>query len=132
MKSTAERLSESYCRPRTVEDWIDLMGFDQSKHAEFCKYSQSLGAIPSDNTIGRTTEIAVQHFIDLLRDTIAPWRLAEDAKERGGDPRSWGIIYVNQHHIIEITKDMKVVLNGRPMKGITSYTELLTLIRLIG
>jgi hypothetical protein len=138
MKSTAKRLSEVYCVLKSDEDAITVFSVDC---AYLMHYPETWGkgdkVMVTDGMLvvwynSTRTEIPVSHFMDLLRDTIAPWRLLEDAKERGGDPRSWGIIYVNQHHIIEITKDMKVVLNGRPMKGITSYTELLTLIRLIG
>jgi hypothetical protein len=137
MKSTARRLAESYCRPKTEEEWIELLGFDQSKHAEFCKYSNSLGAIPSDNIIGRTTEIPVSYFLDLLHDRLAPWRLAEDGfTTLGGSVYSKRFTIDSEdgkttRKVLVVTDTGRVYLNDGSI-NVTTYTDLLTLIRLIG
>ena len=132
MKSTQERLSQVYCVPKTANNWINLLGFDQSGHAEFCKYSNNLGAIPSDNTIGRTTEIPVSHFIDLLNDSIVAWRLEEDGFDVSRLPYLKHIQGQWDEHIIGVTETGKFVfIHGKQM-NVTTYTDLLTLIRLIG
>ena len=88
------------------------------------------------------TEIPVPHFTDLLRDTIAPWRLAED----GFHAHPWRgttmyeLPIPDRNMSISIVDDVVTAWNdaddkanlGLPMNGLTTYTDLLTLIRLIG
>ena len=83
------------------------------------------------------TEIPVSHFTDLMHDRIAPWRLAEDGFTTLG-----GLVY-SKHFTIDsedgkitrkvtvITDTGRVYLNEGPT-NVTTYTDLLTLIRMIG
>jgi hypothetical protein len=141
MKSTAERLSESYCRPRTVEERKALLDaarnvsrfvFDEnptwpefSKSANGNAYGFTYSEADNDRT-----EIPVSHFIDLLNDAIdAPWRLLDDgfnvsAKEGYYTGHSSSLVFVDRRGV--------VWLNNRKLNNVTTYTDLLTLIRLIG
>jgi hypothetical protein len=81
------------------------------------------------------TEIPVTHFTDLLHDSIASWRLEEDGFER---------LCTNLHQLkVADAQGCYIVVNAievemwvggefRIMEGITTYTDLLTLIELIG
>ncbi len=142
MKTTAQRLSEVYCRPKKGE-WKGLMLVDVPfrnmiagrRRGELCflqppPFAAIMDVNETDFHKGIRTEIHVQHFIDLLNDSIVAWRLEEDTNERGGHESIWRIIYVNQYHIITIEKDLSVRLNGKPTK-VKTYTQLLTLIEMI-
>ena len=87
------------------------------------------------------TLIPVPHFIDLLHDRIAPWRLEED----GFRPHPWRgttmyMLPMPDRRSITVVDGLVTAWNdndghanlGLPMKGITTYTKLLTLIELIG
>jgi hypothetical protein len=100
-------------------------------------FSAIMNAKEADFHKGNRTEIPVPHFTDLLRDTIAPWRLAED-----GFQTMNGIVYALElrpvidgetvaRRITVITDTGKVYLSDGPT-NVTTYTQLLTLIRLIG
>ena len=137
MKSTQERLSESYCRPKTEDETERLMDASRS-----CGFSWNvwihegnwLYFVDGDefNLSGELegrTEIHVQHFIDLLNDRIAPWRLEED----GFDIKD-GITYfetVAGSFRIEPDGEVSHIVTGRTA-NVDTYTDLLTLIRLIG
>jgi hypothetical protein len=82
------------------------------------------------------TEIPVPHFTDLLRDTIAPWRLAEDGFKAYADGHMYNINVHTDLHIgaygiyiraRDAGEEVEIDLNN-----IKTYTDLLTLIRLIG
>jgi hypothetical protein len=91
-----------------------------------------------DESKGRgKTEIPVSHFIDLLNDSIVSWRLVND-----GFNTMCGIVHTLElrpvidgetvvRKITVITDTEKVYLNDGPT-NVTTYTDLLTLIRLIG
>jgi hypothetical protein len=87
------------------------------------------------------TEIPVSNFIDLLKDSIVAWRLEGD----GFNPHPWkgSVMYeiqLSDRKSISIVDDVVTAWNdadenaniGLPMNGLTTYTDLLTLIRLIG
>jgi hypothetical protein len=83
------------------------------------------------------TLIPVSHFIDLTHDRLTPWRLADDGFDTIG-----GVVY-SKHFTIDseygkITRKVTVITDtGRVYLGagptnVSTYTDLLTLIRLIG
>jgi len=82
MKTTAQRLSEVYCRPTNEAEWVksipwlngDYMLSDIAK-TSFLAFGD--GTISKDPQEGMV-EIPVQHFIDLMEDNIVAWRLVED------------------------------------------------------
>jgi hypothetical protein len=86
------------------------------------------------------TEIPVSNFIDLLNDSIVPWRLELDGfvfYESTGQH----ILHTNglkRYHVTlpPMSNTVKVDAwdgdKGITADGITTYTELITLIRLIG
>lgn len=76
-------LENSYCRPKTEEEWemiypnASWLGLYPSKesHVYFDGTGKYLASGPNENT--NRNEIPVQHFLDLLNDSIVPWRLEE-------------------------------------------------------
>jgi len=148
MKSTQERLAESYCRPKTEGDVSKLLtpirsDFDKSHvlvgyitNGNIWSIYRRFAEVKDDNR----TEIPVSYFLDLLHDRIAPWRLEEDGFEfitwEGGDYH-W-LENISQKGInikIELLSNYVTVLRDMdaiPFEGITTYTDLITLIRLIG
>jgi len=140
MKSTAQRLAESYCKPKTEEEWVSLIGYVPAIGHTLCAWSDGFGAIEHENHLyWMTTEIPVSHFIDLLHDKIAPWRLAED-----GFAYLTPMIEVATYPIGNVTVcfhegKTSVILdpNDSPWhshvcSGVKTYTDLITLMRLIG
>jgi hypothetical protein len=138
MKSTAERLSEAYCRPNNSE-WVDLIGYVPNRDTDICAvWDIEYGVTDADalETHG-LSEIPTDHFTDLLRDTIVPWRLLED-----GFQTMNGIVHTLElrsvidsqtvaRRVMVITDTGKVYLHDGPT-NVTTYTQLLTLIELIG
>jgi len=137
MKSTAERLRSSYCVPKGAE-WDAFGLIPLSGH-----YVTWLGGEPTliSGKFADRTEIPVPHFLDLLHDRIAAWRLEDD----GFRPHPWMSstmyeIQLPDYKSISIRDGEVTAWNdsddnaslGLPMKGITTYTQLLTLIELIG
>lgn len=137
MKPTARRLSEVYCRPKTEEECIALNMHKSNVGVAVCKSILNDG-LTGFNGSGRT-EIPVTHFIDLLQDKIVPWRLEED-----GFSHNTPMIEVASYPMGNITVcfhegNVSVILdpNDSPWhshicKGCKTYTDLLTLIKLIG
>jgi hypothetical protein len=151
MKSTAERLSEVYCKTTTYKKMREVIGscdesvgfgsycgLPNSDSEMFFYYSESDGYVRVENNKPDCTKIPVQHFIDLLKDNIAAWRLEEDGfnffmgkfpyyefHPRKRIKLSWS----------ETTKDSGVALelpDDAEWLNIKTYTQLLTLIELIG
>lgn len=143
MKTTQERLAESFCRPNTEEETERLM--DASR---FCGFSWNVWIHEGNwlyfvdgeefNLSGELegrTEIPVQHFIDLLTDSIAAWRLEDDGftKDEVGDfcfDTTLGGVIISWD-----ADGCAVFYSERTdahIGSIPTYTDLLTLIRLIG
>lgn len=92
------------------------------------------------------TEIPIQHLVDLQNDSIVPWRLEEDGftiKESGGAQLIMKSPIHERHGKVgvtvvfdNLTKEAFVTLHigavSFPFQGCKTYTDLLTLIRLIG
>jgi hypothetical protein len=131
MKTTQERLSEVYCKPKTVDEWRQVSGYtvDEGDYNN-AVYDAEIGVIDAlDSEIDGLTEIPVSYFIDLLKDSIVQWRLEED----GFDIQE-GITYfetVAGSFRIEADGDVSHIVTGRTA-NVDTYTDLLTLIRLIG
>ena len=144
MKTTQERLSEVYCVLKSDEEATAVFHVDC---AYLMHYPETWGkgdkVMVTDGMLGvwynsTRTEIPVSHFIDLLNDSIVPWRLEED----GFKSTPW--IDANQYEIALPKSKSVTVFKGQvtawddiknseiDMDGITTYTDLLTLIRLIG
>jgi hypothetical protein len=97
MKSTEERLSEVYCRPKTEDEWVTIfsakkMDRESSLAHRYIEMKYDLAYVVSDGVLlplnggamwahkrqmSMRTEIPVQHFLDLLNDSIVAWRLEE-------------------------------------------------------
>ena len=131
MKTTAERLVNSYCIPKSHEDWDAI--YPQAKwlsqypsshsHVFYVDGGKYLASYPNENS--SRTQIPVQHFIDLIEDKIVAWRLEKDelftiagifaiTKEIDFDPRC------NELSVCGITR-----------KNVRTYSDLLTLIRFL-
>jgi hypothetical protein len=133
MKSTAERLKSSYCVPKGAE-WDAFGLIPLAGHKVMW-----LGGEPTlvSGEFTDRAEIPVSHFIDLLSDSIVTWRLEGDGFNTMG-----GIVHTLElrpvidgetvvRKITVITDTGKVYLNDGPT-NVTTYTDLITLIRLIG
>jgi len=151
MKSTNERLAESYCRPKTEEEWQSVCdGLDWGFDVQYVLRKYNGGAVAygwiapiMTEQFGRVelgTEIPVSHFTDLMHDRLATWRLEEDGFVFYASTGQH-VLHTNglkRYHVTlpPISNTVKVdVWNGD--KGIeadnvTTYTDLITLIRLIG
>jgi hypothetical protein len=147
MKSTAKRLSESYCRPKTKEEWeaISIYFLDEIEYYGgvsewkqdfercgyvFFFYSDNYGGILYSSSGNDRTEIPVSNFIDLMNDSIVSWRLEED-----GFDFYVAHYVINELGILVYPNDVFPVYTtcmDEPWKGIKTYTDLLTLIRLRG
>jgi len=137
MKSTQERLSESYCRPTTPEEWEVFGLIPLSGH-----YVTWLGGEPTliSGKFADRTEIPVSHFLDLLHDRIVPWRLEEDGFVFYASTGQH-VLYttrLKRYHVTmpPISNTVKFYLwsgdKAIEADNIITYTDLLTLIRLIG
>ena len=151
MKSTAERLKKAFCVPVTEDDWAEFSVGKLDPILAVAGNVDGTGAcliilrngLPRrrDNLIIDEPEsyakYSIPHFIDLLHDRITPWRLEEDGFDTIG-----GVVYRKQfmlkgddggiRRIITVITDTgRVYLNDGPT-NVTTYTDLLTLIRLIG
>jgi hypothetical protein len=131
MKSTQERLAESYCRPQTEEEWVLLIGYVPESGHTLCAWSGDFGAMEHETPLyWMTTEIPVPHFINLLHDRIAPWRLEEDGFEKVDKftytkhPHSWQTVTVDLH-----LKQIRIMDSA--FNNVNTYTQLLTLIEMI-
>ena len=148
MKTTRERLDESYCRPTTEQEWADILSANPNipnKPSRFVDLKHDLAYIVDRSVLifGRfdyhrpkmalRKEIKTERQVDLMRDRIAPWRLVEDGFRFMFDGwiKAVGIYYIeiDQQMNVKVTDDNDLYID---MDGIKSYTDLLTLIRLIG
>lgn len=120
-------LENSYCVPKG-EEW-DIFGLiPLTGHKVMW-----LGGEPSlvSGTFNDRTEIPVSHFIDLLHDRIVPWRLEEVGFKpwpNSNTPAS--MLWENEaQYTIEVIVE-SVYVNSASF-NITTFTDLLTLIRML-
>jgi hypothetical protein len=143
MKTTKERLAESWCRPKTDEEWTLLLSYVPSPDNTICAWADDFGLIEHENTLDwMTEEIPVPHFIDLFHDKIARWRLEEDGFEQICKPTCvTHHLTLSDGAIVQVTsgRDVSVIEKNEfkgddhiLFQGVRTYTDLITLIRLIG
>ena len=147
MKTTAQRLSEVYCRPKT-DEWEEVLTWDEhlTKSLPIVSWDWAMDGKcypisrnENHHTLKDRTEIPVTHFIDLLQDKIAQWRLEEDRLLWHSSINQYVIsIGSKRYHVTSppISNTVKVdVWSGDisiTADGCKTYTDLLTLIKLIG
>ena len=151
MKTTAQRLSEVYCRPNNSE-WVDLIGYVPNRDtATYAVYDGELRVIDANESeVTYLTEVQSSHFIDLLQDKIVPWRLEEDGIKcvgfsADGGSSMHGLNLTDKasalmvrfpidgsHPVIRLGQFDEEKFNQVTFKGCATYTDLLTLIKLIG
>lgn len=126
MKET--KLTEVYCRPKTEEEW-KIFGLWKNN---YCLYAGSVGEKPqlSDGNWveGSRTEVTVQHFLDLLNDSIVGWRLEEIGFEKKRDAWNIGFHSFSDNEITWSHRSKSIEFMDNPM-NITTFSDLLTLIR---
>jgi len=136
MKSTSQRLGQSYCRP-IKEEWDTFGLIPLSGH-----FVAWLGGEPTlvSGKFANRTEIPVPHFTDLIHDTIASWRLEDDGFVFYASTGQH-VFHTNglkRYHVTlpPMSNTVKVdVWNGDKAieaDNVSNYTELITLMRLIG
>jgi len=144
MESTDRRLNEVHCRPTgdDIETVCRALGLKgqlsvQANTIFYVTNGQWSAVQKKPGAFTGREEIPVSHFLDLLHDRITPWRLEEDGFDTIG-----GVVYRKQfmlkgddggiRRIITVITDTgRVYLNDGPT-NVTTYTQLLTLIELIG
>ena len=99
---------------------------------DYCLYAGSVGGKPQ-LTDGKwegidRTEIPVQHFLDLLNDSIVPWRIEEVGFEKKVDAWNVGFHSFSENEITWSHKSKSIEFMDNPM-NITTFSDLLTLIR---
>jgi hypothetical protein len=150
MKTTQERLSESFCVPKTESEW-NLLGLKKPEPWDFfynnqMKYVHSIkGAI----TYGRypyEKAISVYKYADLSNDSIVPWRLKEDGFNITDSGKAQLIMKspIQERHgevgikivFDPLSKEAFVTLHiggvAFPFDGVKTYTNLIALFELIG
>ena len=146
MKTTAQRLSVVYCRPNK-EEWNSILSLLKSIEKYFWREFDSDGyCYLHESTIylangvvgdwSKRTEIPVTHFVGLLRDRIVDWRLEEDGFENKSAMGFREFIFTineSEGHYIEIRGGTSLLVNGERIRtNVTTYSELLNLIELVG
>jgi hypothetical protein len=153
MKTTAQRLSEVFCRPKTEEEWkalgVNRHSFD-GNHDCVIYLGKTLGWPVKSAELNGYTEIPVTHFDDLTKDKIASWRLEEDGIKcvgfsTDGGSSMHGLNLTDKasalmvrfpidgsHPVIRLGQFDEEKFNQVTFKGCKTYTDLLTLIKLIG
>jgi hypothetical protein len=147
MKSTAERLSDVYCRPKTEDDKLFPYISTQGHYGVYL--DNEYGCLCFDEgewMYLHGTEIPVQHFLDLRNDLIVSWRALLDgfqihsATHEINDGFTEFKFNINETYVlikfpydnskpsVSLFKDEIEI----PMEGCKTYTDLITLIRLIG
>lgn len=143
-------LDNSYCVPKTKEDWA-LLGRGESHNfaikgdRAFYAYDIDEGDNPYRiamillKDIGNhdwlTNEIPVPHFLDLVHNRIAPWRLEEVGGEQSEDGNAW-LIECGQIICVGFYSDGGVSVSihydyASIPAYITTFTDLLTLIKFL-
>lgn len=144
---TMTTLENSYCVPRTEEEWFEL-GLKPHIYADKSAVFWSKDN-PYNNGISgpinphllraqKKSKVSVDKFLDLIHDRIVPWRLEEVGFLSPFDAPIYRLLTPN--HIIHVEtraesggpfnpNDIVRVDGGET--SITTFTELLTLIKLL-
>jgi hypothetical protein len=145
MRTTAERLSEVYCKTTTYKKMREVIGsldesvgfgsycgLPNSDSEMFFYYSESDGYVRVENKKPNRAEIPVQNFIDLIEDKIVAWRLVEDGFEVSEYGYTFKSVYVhNPDPVTKIFVDVETENDAVPFTNVKTYSDLLTLIRLL-
>ena len=144
-------LHNTYCKPN-IEEWEKITALLKSIEKYYWrKYDNDGNCFLHDDTVylsngtigdwNTRTEIPVQHFIDLIEDKIVAWRLEEDGFGRmspDADRYEYEIDPANNRSLM-VKCDGEVWLSifvfGNEVRhpcNVKTYTQLLTLIELIG
>ena len=130
------RLDNSYCVPNTEDEWsaIDALNprIELRMKGAFVYTLKEHGKRRlwvCHREKGNAKEIPVSKFLDLYHDRIAPWRLEEVGFEHGHELKLAHcnvLFWSGDGDDIDIDKDGSLI----PV-NITTFTELLTLIRFL-
>lgn len=130
-------LENSYCVPRTVEEW-DIFGLTPLTGHKV----MWLGGEPTlvSGTFNDRTEIPVPRFLDLMHDRIVPWKLEEIGfqspvlakwKYELTLKHVWGEEPFKKPSLRRIRFDKgEMSLDNQPI-NISKFTDLLSLIRFL-
>jgi hypothetical protein len=121
-------LENSYCKPTTEAEWDLLPNRDL-----WCRNEDAVfGAIDfRKQKVSGKTEIPVQHFIDLVSDTVnAKWRLLDYGFENMAFDYYDLILKKSEKKWIISARNGEVTLNGE-LTNVANFTDLLTLIRFL-
>ena len=137
---TPTTLQNSYCVPKTEDEWRKVMPTAIGK-VSFGAVWFAHGSLHNINQkqleYGGRTEITVQHFLDLVNDRIAPWRLHEIGFKFDGTKNELicenGIIHVG-YWMGDVWCNIYPA-SIKKMVGISmsveTFTDLLTLIKFL-
>jgi hypothetical protein len=126
-------LQNSYTVPMTLEEWVqcvpwlseDELAHEIAKCAFVAFGDYTVATKPRDGMV----MVSVPRFLDLMNDSIVPWRL----EEVGFIHSVRGIYELNVnphgHFTLEYCEGFVYVSAGRT--SITTFTELLELIRML-
>ena len=134
-------LENSYCVPRTVEEWVKCIPWlfeDELVHEIVGKAFVAFG----DGTISKEprkgmTELPVSRFLDLLNDRIVPWILAENGFEQHP---TWNNTYeldIDEQTIAVSFRNGKIEVEAITDEDsplccyLSTFTDLLTLIKFL-
>jgi hypothetical protein len=147
MKTTAERLSEVYCRPTNEAEWDLCLKVSSPNLNLKMSVNYALGYVLTykrkssffDNESKGKIQIPVQHFIDLIEDKIVDWRLVEDGFVKTLIDEDCDLYTLKNNNCdvcIYIYYDgtFEVWLQDEFTEirmNVKTYTDLLTLIRLL-
>jgi hypothetical protein len=131
MKTTAERLSEVYCLPKGAKEWGMFGLIDIGTN--YAVWSVDGKATVTDCNLPELfTQIPIQNFIDLIEDKIVAWRLVEDGFEVSEYGYTFKSVYVhNPDPVTKIFVDVETENDAVPFTNVKTYSDLLTLIRLL-
>ena len=136
MKSTAQRLGESYCKPQTEEEWEKIQALNDSRLIRPHLFPDICAAIDGKPSIKDRTLIPVSHFTDLMHDRIAPWRLNEDRFQQVTpylQTRQYCFDFVTvtfEAENVHVTIPDRLGAFGIRRCKVTTYTQLRTLIEM--
>ena len=136
-------LENSYCVPRTVEEWDMLYPNanwqgqypSEGLHVYWNDNGKHLASWPNEDP--NRTEIPVARFLDLTHDRICPWRLEEVGWEFIDRIFPYYYFKPNDKVILswsEKQQDAGVgfeLADDATWVNITTFTDLLTLIRML-
>lgn len=150
-------LENSYCVPKTKEGYSRLwsacskLGFDISRYLfegvggsvqyredEYGKNIYQPRSIDEERIFLKNakecdvSEVSINQFLDLLHDRISPWRLEEIGFNMQELPYRLEVQGRVDKHTIQVTETGRFIfLNGYQVEGITTFRELLTLIKFL-